>query len=90
MLVNIGYNNMVNADKIVAIVNPDASPVRRLVQSSREEGLCIDATQGRKTQSVLVMDSGHTVLSAMVSDTIARRVSALTDTENSIIKETGE
>lgn len=75
-LVNIGFGNMVNAQKIVAIVTPDAAPVKRLIQTARENNRCIDATQGRKTKAVLVMSTEQVVLSALVPETIARRCSA--------------
>ena len=75
-LINIGFGNLVNADKMIAVVSIDAAPVKRLVQSARENGHCIDATQGRKTRSVLVMEDGRVVLSALVPDTISRRFSS--------------
>ena len=80
-LVNIGFGNLIHADRLLAVVNPDAAPVRRLVSAARENGKCIDATQGRKTKSVLVMDTNEIVLSALTSDTIARRFGQLPVTE---------
>lgn len=74
-LVHIGYGNVVNGDKIVAIVSPDAAPIKRLVQNAKSAGTAIDATQGRKTKSVLVMDGGQIVLSALITDTIVKRLS---------------
>ncbi|MBQ7973252.1 MAG: DUF370 domain-containing protein [Lachnospiraceae bacterium] len=71
--VHIGYGNIVNSDKITAIVNPDAAPVKRMVQTAKENGTAIDATQGRKTKAVLVMTEGQIVLSALLPDTIAAR-----------------
>ena len=73
MLVHIGFGNIVNTAKIVAIVSPDSAPVKRMVQKAREEGTAIDATQGRKTKSVLVMESGQVVLSALLPETVAGR-----------------
>ena len=64
-LVNIGFGNLVSKDRLVAIVSPDSAPVKRMVQETRERGLLIDATYGRKTASVFVMDSGHVILSAL-------------------------
>lgn len=64
-LVNIGYGNLVAAGRVLAVVSPDSAPVKRMIQESRERGELIDATLGRKTRSVLVMDSGHIVLSAI-------------------------
>lgn len=75
MLVNIGYGNIVNMDKVVSIVRADAAPIKRLIQVSRDSNQAIDATCGRKTKSVLVMDSGQMVLSALLPETIENRVS---------------
>ncbi len=73
-LVNIGFGNLVNADKVVAVVNPDAAPIKRMVQYAKEQQCVIDATQGRRTKAVLVMESEQIVLSAVQPDTIARRL----------------
>lgn len=75
MLINIGYGNLVNPDKLIAVVSPEAAPVKRLVQHARENNQVIDATAGRRTKAVLVMEADRVVLSALVPDTIARRVS---------------
>lgn len=72
--VNIGFGNVINADKIVAVVNPEAAPVKRMVQSAREEDRIVDATQGRKTKAVVVTEDTYIVLSALQPDTILRRV----------------
>ncbi len=64
-LVNIGYGNLVSANRVIAVVSPDSSPVKRMVQDARKSGILIDATLGRKTRSVLAMDSGHIILSAL-------------------------
>ncbi len=64
-LVNIGYGNMVSARRLLAVVSPDSAPVKRMIQDAREAGRLIDATLGRKTRTVLVMDSGHIVLAAL-------------------------
>ena len=71
--VNIGFGNMVNSDKIVAIVSPDATPIKRLVQHAKEAGTAIDATQGRRTKSVMITEGDHVVLSALQPDTIQKR-----------------
>lgn len=83
-LVNIGFGNMVNSGKLIAVVSPDAAPIKRLVQSARETQKIIDATQGRKTKAVLIMETDHVVLSALQPDTIAKRFSSngLPDTDN--------
>ncbi len=75
-LIHIGFGNIVNTGKIVAIVSPDSAPVKRLVQSAKESGRAIDATQGRKTKSVLVMENEQVVLSALLPETIAGRAQA--------------
>lgn len=75
MLVNIGYGNIVNMDKVVGIVRADAAPIKRMIQIARDTNQAVDATCGRKTKSVLVMDSGQMVLSALLPDTIENRVS---------------
>ncbi len=72
--INIGFGNLVNTEQIVAVVSPDGAPVRRLVQGAREAQKVVDATQGRKTKSVIVTDSGFVILSALIPDTIARRL----------------
>lgn len=73
-LLNIGFGNMVNASKIVAVISPDSAPIKRLIQNSRDSGRVIDATQGRRTRAVLVMEDGHIVLSALMPETIANRL----------------
>ena len=75
-LISVGFGNIVSAARIVAIVGPDAAPVKRIIQDAREHRLLIDASCGRKTRAVLMMDSGHVVLSALQSETIARRLNA--------------
>ena len=72
-LIHIGFGNIVNSAKIIAIVSPDSAPIKRLVQNAREKGMAIDATQGRKTKSVLVMENSQVVLSALLPETIAGR-----------------
>lgn len=68
--VNIGFGGIVSRDRILAVVSPDSAPIKRMIQDMREKGMLIDASFGRKTQSVLVMDSGHIVLSAQPPETI--------------------
>ena len=72
--INIGFGNMVPASRIVAIVSNDSAPIKRLIQEAREKGSLIDATQGRKTRAVIVIDSGHIILSAIQPETIATRM----------------
>ena len=75
-LVNIGFGNMISAGRMVAVVGPESAPVKRLVQEARERGMLIDATVGRKTRAVMMMDSGHIVLSTSHPSTIQNRVNA--------------
>ena len=75
-LVNIGFGNMINSDKLIAVVSPDGAPIKRLVQNAKETQRVIDATQGRKTKAVLVMENSQVVLSALLPETIAGRVQA--------------
>lgn len=75
-LIHIGFGNIVNTAKIIAIVSPDSAPIKRLVQKAKEEGTAIDATQGRKTKSVLIMENSRVVLSALLPETIAGRAQA--------------
>lgn len=64
-LINIGFGNLVSRERVVAVVSPDSAPIRRMVQESRERGVLIDATYGRKTASIFIMDSDHVILSAL-------------------------
>lgn len=70
-LINIGFGNAVNADKIVAVVSPEAAPIKRMVQTAKDKGMAIDATCGRKTRSVIVCESDHIVLCALQPETLA-------------------
>lgn len=72
-LINIGFSNLVSADRVISIVSPDSAPIKRMVQDVRERGLLIDASFGRSTRSVLVMDSGNVVLSALSPEALALR-----------------
>ncbi|MBQ4307673.1 MAG: DUF370 domain-containing protein [Lachnospiraceae bacterium] len=72
-LINIGFGNIVNAAKIIAVVSPDSAPIKRLVQESKSAGRAVDATQGRKTKAVLVMEDNRIVLSALLPETIRGR-----------------
>lgn len=71
--IHIGFGNIVNTDKIIAVVSPESAPVRRLVQRCREAGTAVDATQGRKTKAVLVMENSQLILSALLPETICAR-----------------
>ena len=74
MLINVGYGNIVNMDKVVSIIRTEAAPIKRMIQVAKDNNMAIDATCGRKTKCILVMDSGHVVLSALLPDTIENRV----------------
>ena len=67
-LINIGFGNIISAERVIAAVNPDSSPVKRLIQEARDRGTLIDATYGRKTKLVFIADSGHIILSAVVPE----------------------
>ena len=73
-LLNVGFGNMVSAGRIVAVIAPDSAPVKRMVQEARDGGHLVDATAGRRTRAVLMMDTGHVVLSAVQPETIAGRL----------------
>ena len=76
-LVNIGFGNMVAANRVVAIVSPESAPIKRIIQEGRQRGMLIDATYGRKTGAVIIADSGHVVLSAVQPETVAHRVAMI-------------
>lgn len=68
-LINIGFGSMVSQERVIALLSPDSAPIRRMIQESRERGVLIDATYGRKTASIFIMDSGHVILSALPAET---------------------
>lgn len=72
-LINIGFGNMVSSARLLAVVSPDSAPIKRMVQEARERGMLIDASYGRKTRSVLIMDTDHVILSAIQPETVAGR-----------------
>ena len=73
-LINIGFGNLVSASRLIAIVSPESAPIKRIVQDVREKGLLIDATYGRRTRAVIIMDSGHVILSALQPETVSARM----------------
>ncbi|MDR3051987.1 MAG: DUF370 domain-containing protein [Oscillospiraceae bacterium] len=75
-LINIGFGNIVSANRLIAIVGPDSAPVKRIIQDAREQGRLIDATYGRRTRAVIVTDSNHVILSAVQPETVAHRLDA--------------
>lgn len=72
-LINIGFGNMVNADRVIGVVSPDSAPIKRIVQEAREKGTLIDASYGRRTRAVLIMDSDHVILSGIALESVAGR-----------------
>ena len=78
-LINIGFGNIVSANRIIAIVSPESAPVKRLVQEAREKSILIDATYGRRTRAVIVTDSDHIILSAVQPETVAQRLNHKVD-----------
>ena len=80
--INIGFGNMVSAERVVAIASPDSAPIKSLVQDAKEDGRVIDASCGRKTRSVIVTDSEHVILSALQTETITHRLTSDDDTDN--------
>ena len=81
-LINIGFGNMVSASKLVAIVSPESAPIKRIIQDARDKGVLIDATYGRRTRAVIVMDSDHVILSSIQPETVANRVIERDNDEN--------
>lgn len=73
-LINIGFGNIVSANRIIAIVSPESAPIKRIVQEAKDSGMAVDATYGRRTRAVLIMDSGHIILSAVQPETVAGRL----------------
>ena len=73
-LINIGFGNIVSANRLVAIVSPEAAPIKRIIQGARDKGMLIDATSGRRTRAVIIMDSEHIILSAVQPETVAGRL----------------
>lgn len=78
-LINIGFGNLISAERIISIVSPESAPIKRMIQDVREKGLLIDASFGRSTKSVIVMDSGNVVLSALPPETLAVRFAEKTE-----------
>ncbi|MCX7904352.1 MAG: DUF370 domain-containing protein [Caloramator sp.] len=87
-LINIGFGNIVSANRLVAIVSPESAPIKRIIQEARDRGMLIDATYGRRTRAVIITDSDHIILSAVQPETVAHRLTSkdvedeLEDTED--------
>ena len=78
-LINIGFGNLINSSRIVAVVSPDSAPIKRMVQDGKERGTLIDATHGRRTRAVIITDSEHVVLTYLQSETVANRLNEIED-----------
>ncbi|NLY89569.1 MAG: DUF370 domain-containing protein [Clostridia bacterium] len=85
-LINIGFGNIVAANRIVAIVSPDSAPIKRIILESREKGTLIDATYGRRTRAVVIVDSGHVILSAVQPETVAHRLAAKESQQGEVVE----
>lgn len=86
-LINIGFGNMVSSQRVLAIVGPESAPIKRIVQEAKDRGMLIDATYGRKTKSVIIMDTDHVVLSAIQPETVAGRAAGRGDAEIAEVEE---
>ncbi|NLJ78582.1 MAG: DUF370 domain-containing protein [Tissierellia bacterium] len=84
-LINIGFGNIVSANRIIAIVSPESAPIKRLIQESRDKGVLLDATYGRRTRAVIIMDSDHLILSAVQPETVAQRL----DSKEDLVRDKG-
>ncbi|TCK98342.1 hypothetical protein EDC19_0762 [Natranaerovirga hydrolytica] len=86
-LINIGFGNIVNANRVISIVSPESAPIKRIIQTARDDGLLIDATYGRRTRAVIVTDSGYVILSAIQPETVAHRIDSKDNNIDNIIEE---
>ena len=82
-LINIGFGNVVSANRLIAIVSPESAPIKRIIQDARDKGSLIDATYGRRTRAVLITDSEHVILSALPTERISDRLNGLSDNNSS-------
>lgn len=78
-LINIGFGNMVSSNRLLAIVSPESAPIKRIIQEAKDRGMLVDATYGRKTRAVIIMDTDHVILSAIQPETISSRASGKPD-----------
>lgn len=79
--VNVGFNNVINAERVIAVVSSDSAPAKRLIQDAKDSGRAIDCTGGKKTRSVIIMDSDHVILSALQNETVSQRLGRDADEE---------
>ena len=80
-LINIGFGNMVNSSRVVAIISPESAPVKRIIQEARDSRVLVDATYGRRTRAVIITDSDHVILSSLQPETVANRLDDSNDEE---------
>lgn len=80
-LINIGFGNMVNSSRVVAIISPESAPVKRIIQEARDSRVLVDATYGRRTRAVIITDSDHVILSSLQPETVANRLDERSDEE---------
>ncbi|MEM0980869.1 MAG: DUF370 domain-containing protein [Cyanobacteria bacterium J06638_28] len=81
-LINIGFGNIVSANRVIAIVSPESAPIKRIISDARDRGQLVDATYGRRTRAVMITDSGHVILSAIQPETVAHRFVTHKETQN--------
>ena len=81
-LINIGFGNMVSSSRLLTIVSPESAPIKRIIQEAKDRGMLVDATYGRRTRAVIIMDTDHVILSAIQPETIAGRAAGKSDTSN--------
>ena len=86
-LINIGFGNMVSANRLIAIVSPESAPIKRIIRDADDRGMLINATYGRRTRAVIITDSDHVILSSIQPETVANRLSAIDDEEEEEINE---
>lgn len=83
-LINIGFGNMVSANRLIAIVSPESAPIKRIIREADDKGMLVNATYGRRTRAVLVTDSGHLILSSLQPETVANRLASGEDEEETL------
>ena len=88
-LINIGFGNIVSANRLVAIVSPESAPIKRIIQEARDRGMLIDASFGRRTRAVIITDSDHVILSAVQPETIAHRLSTIKNADLILVMKDG-
>ena len=86
-LINIGFGNMVSANRLIAIVSPESAPIKRIIQDARDRGMLIDATYGRRTRAVIITDSDHIVLSAIQPETVAHRLDLHEEEDGEVLED---